>query len=153
MRQRGRKAIQALAIVGVTIVDEPFFPLRGDPAHQCLTILLEFHQRHSIPARSSYQINRGQDNLTYPGIAWELDHQFIPPLCSWQNSFSFSIEAQNLGFALKSTKHERNPPVFSQMGRGFVPAPGEIQVGDLMRRKDSKGIIALWGKVDMPLLR
>jgi hypothetical protein len=131
--KRGRKTIQALAIVGATIVDELPFPLRGCPARQCLPILLEFHQRYSIPARGSYQINRGQDKLSYPGIAWEMGHQFIPALCSFQNGLSLSIEAQYFGCSMKSAKHERNPPVFSEMGRGLVAAPGYIQVGDLMR--------------------
>src|SRR5437867_3333030 len=83
--QRGRKVIQALAIVGATIVDEPLFPFRGGPARQGLPILLKFHQRHAIAARGVDEMNRGQDNLSGPGIAWEMGHQFLPAVCSWQN--------------------------------------------------------------------
>src|SRR5260370_729898 len=91
---------------------------------QCLAILVELHQRVYITARGSYQINRGQDKLSFPGIAWEMGHQFIPALCSFQNGLSLSIEAQYFGCSMKSAKHERNPPVFSEMGTGLVAAPG-----------------------------
>src|SRR5438067_773329 len=121
--QGGRKAIQALSIFDTTILYEPLFPLRGCPARHRLPILLEFHKRHSITARGLYQMNRGNDNLSYPGIAWEMGQQFIPPLCSWQNGLSLSIEAQNLGCSTKSAEHKSNPPVFSEMGRGLVAAP------------------------------
>jgi hypothetical protein len=71
--QRGRKTIQARPIVVATIVVERLFPLRGGPAQKCLPILLEFHQRHSIPTRGLGQMNRDQDNLSYPGIVGEMD--------------------------------------------------------------------------------
>jgi hypothetical protein len=64
-------------------------------------------------------MNRGNDNLSYTGIAWEMGQQFIPPLCSWQNGLSLSIEAQNLGGSTKSAEQKRNTPVFSEMSRVY----------------------------------
>src|SRR5438105_3263653 len=114
LSQGGRQAVQTLAIVAPTILRQHLFPLRACPTRQRLPILLEFHQRHSIPARGLDQINRGQDDLSDTAIAWEMGQQFIPALCSWQNGLSLSIEAHNLGGSTKRAEQKRNAPVFSQ---------------------------------------
>src|SRR5437868_13116988 len=93
LSQGGRKAVQTLSIFDPTIFHEPLFPFRGCPTRHRLPILLGLHKRHSITARGLDQMNRGKDALSYTGIAREMGQQFLPPLGSWQNGLSLSIEA------------------------------------------------------------
>ena len=51
-----------------------------------------------------------------------------------------TVEAQNLRRALERAEKEGNPPIFGQMGGGFVAAAREIQVGNLLLRKDTQTV-------------
>jgi hypothetical protein len=96
----------------------------------------------------------GEDDLAHAGEFGEMFCEIGPIGIVGGDGSSGSIETEDFGGFFEGAEHESDSGIFQKMGGGFVAAAGEVEVGDLCGREDSKSSRqALGGDVDVAIGR
>ena len=146
-----RQAIQTHQILFLHIVDQALGAFFGRPSETDVPLARVVVQRHAEAAGGLHEVDVGGDDLAGVGVVGEKGGVFRPLRGAGHDGKTFPIEAQDVGCALKGTKHKSDALVFQQVGGGFVAAADQIEVGDPAVRQKAETVKALGREVEVAL--
>lgn len=123
------------------------------PLRQRLTFLQQVHPRHREAAGCLHARNVRHNDLPHAGHLGEKCRKVHPLRLGALHRSPRAVEPQNLRRPFKGTEHESDSPIFEQMCRGFIPAPGQVEIRHARGRKHAKRIKTLGRQIHVPLWR